>query len=375
MTISEVPTISIDRLPIGTRLGESTRDDGNVLLLGGEMLLSQPSIDSGPRTRIAERCDYDPLSLQRTEQYFAQTTSLVEKTVGAFQAQDLTSLAGMQEAASGILRSLCHDADLAVAVALELAPEKQAFNERLLRQSVRTSVLSVAIGLEMSLSLENLLHLGTAGLTCDLSLFCRGSCDEPAGIPSKEADQARIRTHPQQTFESLARLRNVPGPVLLSILHHHELVDGSGYPHGLSPGKAPPLPWILGLVQAYLELTEPLYGGVGYQPADTIAYLMYHTLRGRFDIAATRALLRVVSAYPIGSMVKLSDQRVGKVVRRATGDALRPLVRIGDETCDLRHSDLRVVQPIVTEEQPQQRLPVTHFHQRLWMLATGAADR
>lgn len=345
-------------------------DDGAVLLLNGAMLLAQQPLGSGAESPLAGRCDENLLSLQRTEQHFAHTMFLVEKTVRAFQERELVSIAEMQEASSGILRLLCDDADVAVAVALERNAGARAFNDRLLRQSVRTSVLSVAVGLEMSLSLENLLHLGTAGLTCDLSLFCHGSHDEPAGALSKETDQKRIEMHPQQTFESLARLRNVPGPVLLSILHHHELVDGSEY-QGLRPGKTPPLPWILGLVQAYLELTEPLYGGVGYLPADTIAYLMYHTLRGRFDLTATRALLRVVSAYPIGSMVKLSDQSVAKVVGRSAGDALQPVVRVGDEIWNLQHSELKVVEPVESEEQPQRRLPVSRFGEPLWLLATS----
>lgn len=341
-----------------------------MLLLDGGMLLSQRALSSDPESHVAERSVSDALSLQRAEQHFAHTLALVRNTVRAFQEQELTGVAEVQEAASGILRALCEDADVTVAAAFDLDAGKQAFNERLLRQSVRTSVLSVAVGLEMSLSLENLLHLGTAGLTCDLSLFRRGSPDEPEGAPTRESDQPRIAMHPQQTFEALARLRNVPGPVLLSILHHHELVDGSGYPYGLSPGKVPPLPWILGLVQAYLELTEPLYGGRGYLPADSIAYLMHHTLRGRFDITATRALLRVVSAYPIGSMVKLNDQSVGRVVGRATADALQPVVRVGDETWDLGHSELKVVEPVEDEEQPQQRLPVSRFDERLWLLGS-----
>lgn len=339
-------------------------------MLAEGVVLAQPRFPSDADSRVAERSDHDPLARRRTERHFAQTISLIRKTVVAFQEHDLTSIEEMQTSASEILRSLVDDADLAVAVALELDSGKQAFNERLLRQSVRTSVLSVAIGMEMSLPLENLLHLGTAGLTCDLSLFCRGSHNEPVGAPSKESDQARVRMHPQQTFESLARLRNVPGPVLLSILHHHEGIDGSGASNGLSPAKAAPLPWILRLVQAYLELTEPLYGGVGFLPADSIAYLMYHTIRGRFDMAAMKALLRVVSAYPIGSLVKLSDQSVGKVVRRATGDPLRPMVRIGQQACDLSDSDLEVVQPLENKVQPQQRLPISRFDELLWLVPT-----
>lgn len=367
VTISQENASTLDRAPAGVVLDEPERA-GAVLLLAGGVRLSQPLRSSELESGIVQYSGSEALSLQRAEQHFAHTLTLIRSTVRAFQEQELTGVAEVQEAATGILRALCEDADVTVAAAFDLEAGKQAFNERLLRQSVRTAVLSVAVGLEMALPLESLLHLGTAGLTCDLSLFHRGSPDEPAGAPTREADHARIVAHPQQTFDALAKLRNVPGPVLLSILHHHEPVEGGGCAYRLSPGKALPLPWILSLVQAYLELTEPLYGGRGYLPADSVAYLMHHTLRGQFDIAATRALLRVVSAYPIGSMVKLSDQSVGKVVGRATGDAMHPVVRIGEQTRDLGHTQLNVVEPIENEEQPQQRLPVSRFDERLWLL-------
>ncbi len=97
----------------------------------------------------------------------------------------------------------------------------------------RTTDLALAIAREMGLSKHQIKGLQMAGFIHDI-----GKISIPAEILSKpgklnEAEILLIRRHPQVGYEILKKI-DFPWPVDLIVLQHHEKMDGSGYPKGLS---------------------------------------------------------------------------------------------------------------------------------------------
>jgi HD-GYP domain-containing protein (c-di-GMP phosphodiesterase class II) len=97
----------------------------------------------------------------------------------------------------------------------------------------RTTDLSMAIGREMGLSEHKIKGLQMAGLIHDM-----GKISVPGEILSKpgrlnEAELQLIKRHPQVAYEILSQI-DFPWPVDQIVLQHHEKLDGSGYPKGLS---------------------------------------------------------------------------------------------------------------------------------------------
>lgn len=97
----------------------------------------------------------------------------------------------------------------------------------------RVADLATAIGREMGLESGVLAGIGMAGAIHDL-----GKISIPAEILSKptklsEIEINLIRTHPQTGYDILKEVE-FPWPVAQIVLQHHERVNGSGYPQGLS---------------------------------------------------------------------------------------------------------------------------------------------
>ena len=97
----------------------------------------------------------------------------------------------------------------------------------------RTTDLAVAIAREMGLSKHEIKGVQMAGFIHDI-----GKISIPAEILSKpgrlnEAEILLIRRHPQVGYGILKKI-DFPWPVDLIVLQHHEKMDGSGYPQGLS---------------------------------------------------------------------------------------------------------------------------------------------
>ena len=97
----------------------------------------------------------------------------------------------------------------------------------------RATTLAVSIAKEMGLSEDEIKGIEMAGLIHDI-----GKISVPAGILSKPgrlntAEFELIRRHPHVAYEILQEI-DFPWPVDQIVLQHHERVDGSGYPLGLT---------------------------------------------------------------------------------------------------------------------------------------------
>jgi len=97
----------------------------------------------------------------------------------------------------------------------------------------RVANLAGAIAIEMNLRENQVEGIRMAGSIHDL-----GKISVPAEILSKpsrltEIEFALIKTHPRVGYDIIADI-DFPWPIAQMVLQHHERMDGSGYPQGLS---------------------------------------------------------------------------------------------------------------------------------------------
>jgi len=120
----------------------------------------------------------------------------------------------------------------------------------------RTAALAVAIGEEMDLSANRIKGLKIAALLHDI-----GEIRIPAGILSKTAELSVteyeiVRTHPKVGYDILKGIA-FPWPVAKIVLQHHERIDGSGYPEGLSNDEIMLEAKILGVAEVVEAMFSP----------------------------------------------------------------------------------------------------------------------
>jgi len=71
-----------------------------------------------------------------------------------------------------------------------------------------------------------------------------------------EAEVSELREHPRRGYEALAAQGGFPPEMLDVVLHHHELLDGSGYPNGLSGNQISDIVRLTTIVDIYAALVE-----------------------------------------------------------------------------------------------------------------------
>ena len=78
--------------------------------------------------------------------------------------------------------------------------------------------------------------------------------DKPSALTPAEMDE--IRQHPRRGFEALSAQGGFPQEMLDVVLHHHELLDGTGYPDGLSGKEISDIVRLTTIVDIYAALVE-----------------------------------------------------------------------------------------------------------------------
>jgi HD-GYP domain-containing protein (c-di-GMP phosphodiesterase class II) len=105
------------------------------------------------------------------------------------------------------------------------------------------------------------------------------------------AEMERVRLHPYLTDRMLA-FSPALAPLGAIAVHHHERLDGSGYPSGLSGDAITPAGRILGAADAYHAMTELRPHRPARSPEDAASELRAEVGAGRLDGDAADAVLR-----------------------------------------------------------------------------------
>jgi hypothetical protein len=109
--------------------------------------------------------------------------------------------------------------------------------------------------------------------------------------------------------------------MLDAILHHHERGDGSGFPDRLSGNAIPLTARLVAIANRFDNLVNPLDPGARCHPPKPCRAMW--TGSRRPSIGLLQLFVRAMGVYPPGSIVQLSDGRIGAVISSAAAD--RPL--------------------------------------------------
>jgi len=116
--------------------------------------------------------------------------------------------------------------------------------------------VAVAFARQLGFSVNDQSFISLAGMVHDL-----GKADIPVEILDKptaldEHEWEVMRQHPRLGFEALAATPDISKMVLDIVLLHHEYLDGTGYPHGLSGREIPDVVRLMTVADVFGALLE-----------------------------------------------------------------------------------------------------------------------
>lgn len=166
--------------------------------------------------------------------------------------------------------------------------------------AMRVSNLAYAIGRELGLDEDTCQSLFDAGLLHDIGKEkLRSYVYEEAQNPLMVEEMKYVRMHATLGYEIL-RERGYPEFILQSVLHHHENMDGSGYPDNLRGEEIPYGARILRVCDVFAALISDRPYRKSFDKATAIE-LMIEEIKN-FDIKVFLAFQRVIHRHDYQKM-------------------------------------------------------------------------
>ncbi|WP_039875303.1 HD-GYP domain-containing protein [Herbaspirillum frisingense] len=192
--------------------------------------------------------------------------------------------------------------------------------------SVAVCAMMISLANQLGMTQEQTKQAGMAGLLHDV-----GKMAVPLDILNKpakltEEEFASIRSHTVQGHSILQQIEGI-GEVPLDVsLHHHEKIDGSGYPFNLKSDGISIMAKMGAVCDVYDAITSNRPYKAGWDPARSIRHMA--SSAGHFDPVTMQAFVKAIGIYPTGSCVILQSGRLGVVVDQRPDQLLTPRVKV-----------------------------------------------
>jgi HD-GYP domain-containing protein (c-di-GMP phosphodiesterase class II) len=200
-------------------------------------------------------------------------------------------------------------------------------NDYLYGHSVNVAVLSIMAGIKLQYDELRLRDLGVGALLHDV-----GQTQVPKDILNKKGrltqeEAQEVKQHPVYGFEIL---RKNPDISLISAhcaFQHHERYDGTGYPRNLKESDINQAAHIVAIADVFDALTSDSAYRKAIPVHEALTIINKHS-GIYFDRDLVQIFTDSIAVYPIGTVVRLSNNQIGVVVDISRENRSKPVVRI-----------------------------------------------
>ncbi len=193
------------------------------------------------------------------------------------------------------------------------------------RHALAVSALMISLARQMKLSSLDIREAGMAGMLMDIGIgqLPDKSIGNIANL--QQLSRSQLDQHVVLSYALLKASGGIPKRVLEVSLQHHERLDGSGYPNGISGNEITLFSRMAAICDEYDYLVSSDGERVGLDPAAAIRAL--GETGGELDPQVMSHFVEMLGVYPIGAFVTLRSGRIAMVVDEDPHDQALPTVR------------------------------------------------
>lgn len=196
--------------------------------------------------------------------------------------------------------------------------------------SLQVCSMAILTGLKLGLSKEIIYDIGIASLLHDLGLrYITMDYFNTDLTVLSEKEQEEYRKHTVYGYTAVLHEQWISERAKKILLFHHEKKEGMGYP--LHATEIPVECQVLGICETFDELICGI-GCISLKVPEAIEFIK--AINGKFfDVEVTEAFFQFIAAYPLDTVVQLSDKRIGIVIGQNKGFPERPVLRLIKDEC------------------------------------------
>ncbi|WP_419875941.1 HD-GYP domain-containing protein [Candidatus Pristimantibacillus sp. PTI5] len=210
---------------------------------------------------------------------------------------------------------------------LTFVPRQFMEKDYLIHNSITCALTSYLIAQWTGFPQKDWMQIAFAGLLHDIGnvRIDKTILTKPNSLSAEEKEEMMRHTvHGYQLLKNVSALNE---GVKMAALQHHEKVDGTGYPLGIDATKINPYAKIVAIADIFHAMTL----NKAYRKAAS-PYLVLEQIQsdafGKLDPTYVRTFVEKATQFHNGTIVKLSDERVGEIVFSDRNYPTRPWVSI-----------------------------------------------
>jgi putative nucleotidyltransferase with HDIG domain len=260
--------------------------------------------------------------LARARSIHTQATSAVRQVMLDVRLGQAIQLDGVAQVVEEITESVLRNSGALIGLGAIKDKDEYTF-----LHSVSVCTLMVTFAQSLGLERDLIRLAGIGGLLHDT-----GKMKVPNQILNKaghltEAEFAIMRTHPEEGWKLLKDIAGMEEIPLDITLHHHEKMDGSGYPHHLAGAQISQMAQMAAVVDVYDAITSNRCYHKGMPAPEGLKKLLEWS-KFHFNPELVQAFIRTIGIYPLGTLVRLESGRLAIVIEQSEGAMLLPIVKI-----------------------------------------------
>ncbi|PZQ58894.1 MAG: hypothetical protein DI544_12855 [Sphingomonas taxi] len=281
----------------------------------------EPAADSLPATELQRPRRRAMTELDRARGTVERCKSAVMAMFGEVRLGHAVDTSAMTPLVEEIAQSVTRDASAMLNVTRLKTKDEYTY-----LHSVAVAALLVHFARHLKLPEEEVLDLCMAGLLHDI-----GKMAVPNALLAKPGkldppEMAVLRHHPEKGHALLRAGRDVSEVVLDVCLHHHERVDGRGYPFGLTGEQLSMAARMGAICDVYDAVTSLRPYKRPWSPSDALSRMQSWT--GHFDQELLARFIDSIGIHPVGGLVRLRSSRLALVIEGNDADPTAPRVRV-----------------------------------------------
>lgn len=199
--------------------------------------------------------------------------------------------------------------------------------EYIYQHSIAVAVISAYIAHKLNYTKGEITQIALAGCLSDAGMARIRPRLLAKAEPLTEEEFQEVKEHTKFSLKMIPEQTLIKNDARLSILQHHERLDGSGYPLGNSDIKIHPYAKIIAVADTFHAMTSERLYRQKQSPFKVLEQL-YQDYFGKYELKALNALSSGIIQYTIGSLVRLSNGDKGEILFIQDKSPMRPLLKL-----------------------------------------------
>jgi HD-GYP domain-containing protein (c-di-GMP phosphodiesterase class II) len=189
------------------------------------------------------------------------------------------------------------------------------------------TILAVVTGISLDYGKHRLIPLGAGALLHDIGMVRVPSYITEKNTKLSPDEYNRIKTHTIYGYRIITKELQLTNEIATIALQHHESHDGTGYPRKSRGDAISEFAKIVSICDVFAAMTRKRSYRDEHLSYNAMKTILSESNR-KFDPRIVKAFLSNMAIYPVGSIVQLNNNVIGRVASANPELPLRPRISV-----------------------------------------------